>query len=107
MPKAEELQNKLDKAMKPLARKRTAKGVAKFLQKQGIKGRSGSPWSCPVAVYISRETGCCREFDNLSVGPHDAGICVGNDEAVYVFPKAVSNFITEFDRGKHQELAIT
>lgn len=81
----------IKQAIRTLTRsnRRTPDQIAKYLFKQGIKGRRFWPYSCPVAEWIQRECG-------------GIVVQVGRVNIIYRWqnipvPESLTQFITAFD----------
>ena len=75
----EELRAKFNR----LSRFKTARGIAQFLRRQGIKGNH-SAGSCPIAVYLNHGVAVCRSWVRTK------------DGNVYTTP-AMAEFVSLFD----------
>jgi len=82
---------------------RPDKTVAEVLTEAGCRGRHGS-MICPVAVFLQKATG----RNNVHAGVARAYVWVtGLDWLDATMPDAVSDFISEFDKGHHPELEVS
>jgi hypothetical protein len=78
--------------------------VAENLKAKKIKGLIGEAYLCPVARYIK------RSFPKASVGVGASFVVMEfSDKSEFEIdpPKAVGNFIREFDNNKYPELVMS
>lgn len=72
-----------------------------FLHKQGIRGYPDDCGACPVAVYVSRETGAVDV--DVQTWSTVVEYCDGTED-VADNPPAVAEFIRSFDNGEFPQL---
>lgn len=72
--------------------------LAAFFRAEGVKGHLNDPYSCPVASWLTRETG----LDGVCVS-HTV-VTSRNSGDVFDVPHHVSLFIQEFDECLHPDL---
>ena len=83
---------------------RPDKTVAEVLAEEGCRGGHGSK-TCPVAVFVRRETGLDARVDNCG---RAYGVSGGEENwPETVMPDAVFEFIGEFDHGCYPELEVS
>lgn len=87
-------------AIERLGELSTAQAVAEFLTVQGITGRMGAASTCPVAVYVRRESDLpvVVGLGSWAVDKVDWDT-IGGD-----LPNVVAEFVTLFDCGRFPRL---
>lgn len=71
--------------------------IAAFFRDIGVKGRLNDPTSCPVARWLTRESG----LDGVCVTPTLASHA--DSEELFDLPISVAMFVREFDECYHPE----
>lgn len=95
---------KIDKAIKTLDLD-TPKEVAHFLRDAGITGERDESMTCPVALYLHRETGLDPIYvygKTVHLSRYHGSLGLSQK---FRLPKAVRKFIKRFDSGKYDYLA--
>lgn len=73
--------------------------MAVYLEAEQITGRPGMTYSCPVAKYLTRETG-----QAMSAGAMYAFPSTNTDHAMVKMPRMVREFIARFDARSYPRL---
>lgn len=74
--------------------------IATHLAERGVKGACNNPTYCPIAQYLSKETGVQVEVGLHAAYTHKGAEATGLDW----LPDPVSDFIAAFDSREHPEL---
>jgi len=77
---------------------KTPRKIAKFLRSQGITGRRGSCYSCPLAIYFK------QEFPYASIYGASVRVGYGAWNEPFRLPKYAIDFTKAFDRGRFRYL---
>lgn len=86
-------------ALEPVARCTTPDEVAQLLRANGIQGFRGTGSSCPLAVYLRRQSGLpALHVTRLAV--YAEGLYEGVLSPV-ALPLAARQFVAMFDQGDH------
>lgn len=93
----------LAEALDKLAAEGSPEHIARFLDQHRVKGRIGSPVSCPIATYLDR---LVDTNEYTIVGPMGAHVVRDSGRACEPFdlysvdlPAPVAEFVAQFDDG--------
>lgn len=81
----------------------TSPKIAKLMRERGIKGYKSNAFTCPIAKYIAKETGC----SDVSVSYERAHMYHLGFETAAEFAElsdAAKRFIRSFDQGRYPDL---
>lgn len=94
-------EEQLKKALEALGE--TPDAVAQALQQRGVRGVKGMARCCPVASYLTKEF---PSIKTLGVTRAYVRVDVEGGEVYAFLPESVGVFVTHFDKGKYDALAI-
>lgn len=101
----EETVKRLERATEKLNKYKTVSGIASMLEREGIKGNKGEPGSCPIAVYLTKESGVSVRFGITTawVKRHPNG---SNSNPAWEkdMNRVVTEFASLFDEGNYPQL---
>jgi hypothetical protein len=88
----------LEQAFARLAKFKTEKGLARFLEREGYRGKPRDGRKCPMARYFNEQTGN-EVFVGMTVRPLKAHPSEG-----FKLTKAMDLFMMNFDAGNLPDL---
>lgn len=86
----------------------SADAIAKFFYNEGVRGERNIASGCPIAKWLTVETGGEYSVNGASVCefPTSKQLAGGRKEGVVALPDAAREFIRNFDTGAYAHLAI-
>lgn len=77
----------------------TAPEIRELMKVEGIRGKMGSPYSCPLANFLSVKTGNDVIVNTVSVRFH-----LRDRSEHFGTPESMRDFMAQFDLGLYREL---